>query len=179
MLLLLDLIFKKEIDDMPDDKFPKYIGKNKIIKIQKYHNYGLPYGMFENNKLFTMFLPLLLTIVLFFKWCMLTIGSFENLFALLKKVLYLLSNQKRKYKLAKKEFKVKGNFFKRLALSFVILGSASNLIDRFTRGYVVDYFSFNKFVPKRIKETVFNIGDICILIGVVIGTIFSFIKKEN
>ena len=61
----------------------------------------------------------------------------------------------------------------------MILGSASNLIDRFTRGYVVDYFSFNKFVPKRIKETVFNIGDICILIGVVIGTIFSIIKKEN
>lgn len=44
----------------------------------------------------------------------------------------------------------------------VIGGSLSNLYDRYIRGYVVDYFSL-RFGP--LKEVVFNLGDIFILLG--------------
>ncbi len=44
-----------------------------------------------------------------------------------------------------------------LALSFLIGGGISNLIDRFIRGFVVDFFS--------IRKIYFNIADLYIIIG--------------
>lgn len=59
----------------------------------------------------------------------------------------------------------KGNGIRKLGFSMVVAGAVSNLFDRFTRGYVVDYFSFQVGI---LKKVVFNIGDLCIFIGAAI-----------
>lgn len=46
------------------------------------------------------------------------------------------------------------------ALTFVIAGGAGNLSDRFTRGYVIDFFSFG-----RKKMPYFNMADGYIFLG--------------
>ena len=58
--------------------------------------------------------------------------------------------------------RVKGKRVRKLAMAMMIGGSLSNLYDRYVRGYVVDYFSL-RFGP--LKEVVFNLGDIFILLG--------------
>ncbi len=67
----------------------------------------------------------------------------------------------------------KGNHFLKLALSLVLGGALSNVYDRISRGYVVDYFSF-----KFLKKIIFNISDICIFIGSVMIAVLSFFKKS-
>ncbi len=67
----------------------------------------------------------------------------------------------------------KGNHLLKLALSLVLGGALSNVYDRLSRGYVVDYFSF-----KFLKKIVFNISDICIFIGSGLIAILSMFKKE-
>lgn len=47
-------------------------------------------------------------------------------------------------------------------------GAASNLWDRYRKGYVVDYFSF-KLLPK----VVFNLGDMAIFLGALLVGVFS------
>ncbi len=44
------------------------------------------------------------------------------------------------------------------AITLIISGGVGNLIDRITRGYVVDYLSFWDF-------PVFNFADICVVVG--------------
>lgn len=66
----------------------------------------------------------------------------------------------------------KGDKLLKVALSFILGGALSNIYDRFTRGYVVDYFSF-----KFLKKIVFNISDICIFIGAGLTVIRSLFKK--
>ncbi len=58
--------------------------------------------------------------------------------------------------------KQRGGF--RLGLSMVIGGGASNLWDRWRRGHVVDYFSFQSRFP-RVRRVVFNLSDMCIFLG--------------
>jgi len=48
-------------------------------------------------------------------------------------------------------------------LILIIVGGLSNLIDRVCRGYVVDYIDINQIF----KFPVFNLADICIVIGCV------------
>lgn len=67
----------------------------------------------------------------------------------------------------------KGNHLFKFALSLLLGGAISNVVDRFKRGYVVDYFSF-----KFLKKIVFNISDICIFIGSFLIVLYSFIKKD-
>lgn len=67
----------------------------------------------------------------------------------------------------------KDNRILKLALSLILGGALSNVYDRVKKGYVVDYFSFNY---KGLKKIIFNISDICIIIGAVIIAILSFIK---
>lgn len=57
---------------------------------------------------------------------------------------------------------LKGRFVDKLALTLVLAGGASNLFDRWMRGYVVDYFSIQW---KALKKVVFNLGDLFILAG--------------
>lgn len=61
----------------------------------------------------------------------------------------------------------------KLALSLMVGGGSSNIYDRFKRGYVVDYFSF-----KFLKKVIFNMSDICIIIGAVILMILGIFHKD-
>lgn len=59
----------------------------------------------------------------------------------------------------------KGELARKFGFAMVTAGAASNLYDRLVRGYVVDYFSFQFGL---LKKVVFNIGDLCIFFGTVI-----------
>lgn len=59
-----------------------------------------------------------------------------------------------------------------LIKALILSGVISNLIDRIIRGFVVDYFNF-----KLINFPIFNIADICIVIGFLLYIIKSFRKK--
>lgn len=72
--------------------------------------------------------------------------------------------------------KAKAIFFK-ISLSLILAGAVGNLIDRVRLRYVVDYLSFDIF---GYKFPVFNLADICIVIGCILMMIFVlFIHKEN
>lgn len=60
----------------------------------------------------------------------------------------------------------------------IIAGGIGNLIDRIFRGFVVDYIDINPII----KYPMFNIADICIVIGailVVIKLIINTIKDRK
>ncbi|MCD8077085.1 MAG: signal peptidase II [Lachnospiraceae bacterium] len=66
-----------------------------------------------------------------------------------------------------------GRRLAKTGLALIVGGSASNLCDRFRRGYVVDYFSFPL---RRIRHLVFNLGDLFLFIGSLVyaaGALFS------
>lgn len=56
----------------------------------------------------------------------------------------------------------KGFHLHKAALSLILAGGISNFYDRVVRGYVVDYFSIQW---KKLKDVVFNLGDIFIFLG--------------
>ncbi len=62
-----------------------------------------------------------------------------------------------------------------LSLGLVVGGALGNLLDRITRGYVVDFFDVN-FWPLR-TWPVFNIADSAIVVGVTILLIDSFFEE--
>lgn len=68
----------------------------------------------------------------------------------------------------------KGNHLLKLAMSLILGGALSNVYDRFTKGYVVDYFSF-----KWLKKIVFNISDICIFLGAALVAVVSLFKGDD
>ena len=59
----------------------------------------------------------------------------------------------------------RGHLAEKAGLALVLGGGGSNLYDRLVRGYVVDYFSIQK---GRLKKVVLNLGDCCVLAGVLI-----------
>lgn len=66
----------------------------------------------------------------------------------------------------------------KFAMALCLGGAISNVIDRWQRGYVVDYFSFNH---KRLKTIVFNLADMCIFLGsilMMLGSVFVDKAKE-
>jgi len=73
----------------------------------------------------------------------------------------------------------KGNRLFKLGLSLCLGGAISNTIDRFNRGYVVDYFSFNY---KKLKNIIFNLADIFIFLGsfiIILHSVFSTKSKSS
>lgn len=72
----------------------------------------------------------------------------------------------------------KGNKLFKLGLSLVIGGAISNVSDRFIRGYVVDYFSFN-CKCKKLKNIVFNLSDIFIFLGSALIFVASLFTSEG
>jgi len=54
----------------------------------------------------------------------------------------------------------------------IVGGAISNFLDRIIRGYVVDFLDF-KFWP------IFNIADICIVVGCLSIVILAWIKERN
>ena len=57
----------------------------------------------------------------------------------------------------------KFNFINKIFFTMVIAGGISNLIDRFIRGYVVDFINVNEIF----NFAIFNVADIFIVIGVI------------
>ncbi len=70
----------------------------------------------------------------------------------------------------------KGDRLQKLGLAFVLGGAASNLYDRFKRGYVVDYLNVR---VKKIREIIFNLADVCILIGAAVFLIGELIAPSS
>lgn len=68
----------------------------------------------------------------------------------------------------------KGNKVLKLALALLVGGAASNVFDRVHRGFVVDYFSF-----KWLRNVVFNIADLFIIVGSILTAICMFLRKEK
>lgn len=57
---------------------------------------------------------------------------------------------------------VRGRWAEKIAMTLVLAGGASNLIDRLTKGYVVDYICVQW---KALKKVVFNLADLFIVLG--------------
>ena len=55
-----------------------------------------------------------------------------------------------------------------IGMSTLLAGAISNTKDRVSRGYVVDYFSFLKG-PEELRNLVFNLSDMGILIGAAVS----------
>ena len=62
-----------------------------------------------------------------------------------------------------------------LAFSLLYGGIIGNLLDRLIYGYVIDFLDFNIF---GYDYPVFNIADICIVIGIIL-LIIAILKKED
>ena len=69
----------------------------------------------------------------------------------------------------------KGRNAIKVAMALILGGGLSNLIDRFIKGYVTDYFSF-KTPFKRLNRLVFNISDMCIFIGAVVAVLSECLR---
>lgn len=64
-----------------------------------------------------------------------------------------------------------------IGLSLLLGGSLSNTKDRMTRGYVVDYFSFEKG-PRWLKDLVFNLSDMAIFAGAAMASA-EYMKEDK
>ncbi len=67
-------------------------------------------------------------------------------------------------------------FVQRWGLILVIAGSISNIFDRMTRGFVVDYLHFD---AKFLKKIIFNLGDVYICIGAVMGALAALFSGHR
>ncbi len=62
----------------------------------------------------------------------------------------------------------KGRMIRKIGAGLLLGGASSNLFDRWVRGSVTDYFSFNIRKIPVIGKLVFNLGDIAIFFGTLI-----------
>ncbi len=69
-----------------------------------------------------------------------------------------------------------GKHLIKFGISMIAGGGLSNLYDRFKRGYVVDYFII---CYKKLKNIIFNIGDICIFAGAFFMLLGVFLNNRN
>ncbi len=75
----------------------------------------------------------------------------------------------------------KASFLKRLSLTLAAGGAASNMYDRAMHGRVTDYFRIT-FLGNRMKNVIFNIGDIAIITGAffeIVRQIGSLIRADR
>ena len=88
--------------------------------------------------------------------------SIATVIAIIGIIVYFLKNVK------------KSNLFERMAYIFIISGAIGNMIDRLTRGYVVDMIDF-----RGIWSFVFNIADVYINLGVILLLLDLLIKRRK
>jgi|GEM_PF-488320 len=62
-----------------------------------------------------------------------------------------------------------------LGMALVLSGALGNLLDRFFRGYVVDFIYFH---TETIKWPIFNVADICVSCGIAIIGFVLFFQKD-
>ncbi len=70
----------------------------------------------------------------------------------------------------------KGKIGEKIALSMVLGGALSNIIDRCRRGYVVDYFSFQ---VRGLKKVIFNLGDLFVFAGTILMAITQALPEKQ
>jgi signal peptidase II len=70
----------------------------------------------------------------------------------------------------------KGKRLLKYGFAFLIGGAAGNLYDRAVRRYVVDYFSFQTGIA-WIDRIIFNLSDLCILVGIVLVAVGDAVRK--
>ena len=75
-----------------------------------------------------------------------------------------------------KQCKIKGTAASRLAMVLIASGAIGNLIDRFLRGYVVDMLDFYIF---GYNFPVFNVADICVVVGVGLFILATFLEERK
>lgn len=68
-----------------------------------------------------------------------------------------------------------GRKLEKFSLALILGGALSNLYDRFVHHYVVDYFSFQFGV---LKKVIFNIGDLCVFLGTGIWMFLELFRKS-
>lgn len=88
--------------------------------------------------------------------------SIATVIAIIGIIVYFLKNVK------------KSNLFERMAYIFIISGAIGNMIDRLTRGYVVDMIDF-----RGIWSFVFNIADVYINLGVILLLLDLLVKRRK
>lgn len=69
----------------------------------------------------------------------------------------------------------KNNWRNIVAFGFIVGGTCGNLLDRLIYGYVRDFFDVNIF---KYNYPVFNVADICIVVGVIL-LIYAVFKGED
>ena len=63
----------------------------------------------------------------------------------------------------------------KFALSLILAGALGNFIDRFFRGYVVDFLEFH---VRGFYWPTFNVADSCISIGAVLLVFYLFTRRS-
>lgn len=125
-------------------------------KVNKYHNYGLPFGFLKERPMVVILLPLLLLCVLIGKWVELMVDGCRP-----------CDEQSRS---------TDDNKGLLTALTFIVAGGASNEIDRLKKGYVVDYLNNKK---GKHKNFFFNLGDVSVLIGLGVYIIWTVTSRRK
>ncbi len=72
-------------------------------------------------------------------------------------------------------FSEKAGIGAKLTLTALWAGTAGNVVDRLFRGYVVDYIRLPKAKIKKLRQIVFNLADVLILIGA-LAAVYSILK---
>ena len=65
-----------------------------------------------------------------------------------------------------------------MKLSFILIisGAIGNLIDRISKGYVIDFFHF--YIGRMFDWPVFNVADICVVCGTILLAVILLFVKE-
>lgn len=71
----------------------------------------------------------------------------------------------------------KGQGLRKMGMALLVGGAASNVYDRLKRSYVVDYFSF-QVAWKKLRNVVFNLGDLFILLGSFLVILWNLCRKS-
>lgn len=72
----------------------------------------------------------------------------------------------------------KENGLLKWGMALLTAGALSNVCDRASKGYVVDYFSIRCKKLKQLQNIVFNIGDFAIFIGAFLTAAGALFKKN-
>ena len=119
-------------------------------KMNKYHNYGLPFGKMKERPQWVMSIPLVVTSGILGVWAA---GLIDKKSADYSEV-------------------------KQTALSLILAGGISNVVDRLKRGYVVDYLN-NPKAKGKAKNFFFNLGDVAIWIGSGVYFIWTVMSRHK
>jgi len=71
----------------------------------------------------------------------------------------------------------KGKDIRKIGLCIMLAGAISNVYERITKGFVVDYINLRKC--KGLKKIVFNLADVFILLGALITLIYEIFSDDN